>query len=147
MWPSSVKFAVCWEISCFIFSDSLDTRQVPYFSVVWVGLNTKILLQTILLCPHKLTSDTQFLDILSGQGLGTSSLVSETPYTVSEPELGSVMDSVRQCASKRFLLVLDCYQGNDEQTEIVLQRALRVGDVWLLPGYQTVTMETVNRLR
>ena len=100
---------------------------MPYFSVVWVGLNTRILLQTILLCPHQLTPDTQFLDILSGQGLVPSSLVSDSQYT--EQGLSSAMDSVRQCAGKRFLLVLDCYHGNSEQTEIVLHRAVPVGDV------------------
>ena len=113
-----------------LLSATLETtRQVPYFTVVWVGLNTRILLHTILLCPHTVTPDTQFLDILSGRGLGPSSLVTDTHCNISEPGLSSVTKSVRQCAGKRFLLVLDCYRGNAEQTEIVLHRAVPVGDV------------------
>ena len=101
---------------------------MPYFTVLWIGLNTQILLQTILLCPHRLQPNTQFLDILSGTGVDSSSLVSNSEYRVSEGDLKTVIESARHCANKRFLLVLDCYKGDSEEIEIILNRAAPVAD-------------------
>ena len=102
---------------------------MPYFTVSWIGLNTRILLQTILLCPHHLQPNTQFLDLLIGSSTSPTSLVSEAEYRFSGSDLRTVIDSGRHCANKRFLLVLDCYQGDGENIEIILNRAVPVADV------------------
>ncbi|XP_060561130.1 RPA-related protein RADX-like [Ruditapes philippinarum] len=97
--------------------------KVPYISITWAGLNSQVLLTSHLPIVHTLQDDASFLNILTGAA-----------YSDTESKAGNqfgniqqIMSTVKDCADRRFLVVLDCYQGDTENTEIMVNRAALTG--------------------
>ncbi|XP_052766526.1 RPA-related protein RADX-like [Mya arenaria] len=93
-----------------------------YFTVTWSGLNSKILLQSHYIPPSTLTSKCDLMTLLQGkdQCQGSRSPVKDR----MEALLDNILKSANECTNRRFLVVLDCYQGNPEHTELMVNRAL-----------------------
>ncbi|XP_053400564.1 uncharacterized protein LOC128557308 [Mercenaria mercenaria] len=97
--------------------------KMPYFTVIWAGLNSRVLLCSHLPLGHVLKDNSSMLNILTGTALSN---------TLSEPgnqygDLQQVISTAKDCVDKRFLVVLDCYQGDTENTEIMVNRAVPTG--------------------
>ena len=73
--------------------------------------------------PPTLSHIPDLVSLLQGHDPGSSSGSS----AVARNELlGHVLQSANQCAEKRFLVVLDCYQATSEYTEIIVRMAVPV---------------------
>lgn len=98
----------------------IEYLKVPYFTITWSGLNSQVLLHTHLLYGQTLKDKASVLDILAGTSHAQTTSEKGNHYR----DLQEVMLSAKDCVDKRFLVVLDCYQGNTEYTEIMVNRAI-----------------------
>ena len=97
--------------------------KVPYISITWAGLNSQVLLHSHLPVVHTLHEDATLLNILSGTAYSDTMTKADNKFT----DLQRFISTVKDCADKRFLIVLDCYQGDTENTEIMVNRAVPTG--------------------
>lgn len=109
-------------------SNSTETRQAPYLQVSWIGSNNKLILQTLKLYPHEQLPNIHFLEMLCDTTEPGSKLISDTHHKISGAGAESLIESARHCANKRFLLILDYYQGDCEDMELMLNRAVPFDD-------------------
>jgi len=106
-----------------LYVAGLEYQTSPYLTITWCSLNANILLWSHFIPPPTLSHMPDLVSLLQGHDPGSSSGSS----AVARKELlGHVLQSANQCAEKRFLVVLDCYQATSEYTEIIVRRAVPV---------------------
>lgn len=90
--------------------------------MIWAGLNERVLLQTHMLLPEELPDNCSLTDLLKGN-ISCNNRRSHVP--ISPAGMSRILQSARQCAKKRFLVVVDCYQ-DVQNSELMLNRAIEV---------------------
>ncbi|KAK3587732.1 hypothetical protein CHS0354_042688 [Potamilus streckersoni] len=99
--------------------EELKAIDQTFLTISWLGLNSKVILQTLFLCPSDIPSDSSLLDLLSGRGY----INSLEPSQIATCHL-DLLETAYDCANQRFLLVLDLYQRDSQDVEIMLNRAV-----------------------
>jgi len=99
----------------------LEYQTSTYLTVIWCSLNSNILLRSHFIPPPTLSHMSDLVSLLQGHDPGSRS---QSSAVARQEVLGNVLQSANQCAEKRFLVVLDCYQATSEYTEIIVRRAV-----------------------